>query len=76
MTETRRCMGSAIAHWAEQTPDNIAIDDADGMVSYAELDRRVTEYARAFAGAGLSKGDRICWLGKNSGLYFTLFAAA
>ena len=76
MTETRRCMGSSIAHWAVKTPDNIAIDDPEGMVSYAELDRRVTEYARAFTGAGLSKGDRICWLGKNSGLYFTLFAAA
>ncbi|MGB5483859.1 AMP-binding protein, partial [Parasphingorhabdus sp.] len=76
MTETRRCMGSSIAQWAAKTPDNIAIDDCDGLVSYAELDRRVTEYARAFTGAGLVKGDRICWLGKNSGLYFTLFAAA
>jgi len=76
MPETRRCMGSAITHWATKTPDNIAIDDADGMVSYAELDKRVTEYARALTGAGFAKGDRICWLGKNSGLYFTLFAAA
>lgn len=76
MTETRRCMGSSIAYWAMETPDNIAIDDSDGLVSYAELDRRVTAYARTFVGAGLKKGDRICWLGKNSGLYFTLFAAA
>ncbi|NCP01074.1 MAG: AMP-binding protein, partial [Sphingomonadales bacterium] len=76
MPETRRCMGSAITHWATKTPDNIAIDDPDGMVSYAELDQRVTEYARALTGAGFAKGDRICWLGKNSGLYFTLFAAA
>ncbi len=76
MTEIRRCMGSSIAHWAVETPENIAIDDSDGLVSYAELDKRVSDYARAFAGAGLSKGDRICWLGKNSGLYFILFAAA
>jgi acyl-CoA synthetase (AMP-forming)/AMP-acid ligase II len=76
MTETRRCIGSSIAQWAAKTPDNIAIDDPDGLVSYAELDRRVSEYAAAFVGAGLSKGDRICYLGKNSGLYFTLFAAA
>ena len=64
MTETRRCMGSSIAHWAANTPDNIAIDDPDGLVSYAELDKRVTAYAQAFAGAGLAKGDRICWLGR------------
>ena len=76
MTETRRCMGSSIAHWAKNTPDNIAIDDSDGLVSYAELDRRVTAYAQALTGAGLKQGDRICWLGKNSGIYFTLFAAA
>lgn len=77
--ETRRCMGSCIAHWAEHRPDNIAIDDpadpATRLVTYAELDRTVTEYARALTGAGLKKGDRVCWLGKNSGLYFTLFAA-
>ena len=60
MTETRRCMGSSIAHWAAKTPDDIAIDDPDGLVSYAELDRRTTDYARAFTGAGLARGDRIC----------------
>ncbi len=72
----RRCMSSSIAYWAEHTPDNIALDDNDGLVTYKQLDERVTEYARALAGSGLEKGDRICWLGKNSGLYFTLFAAA
>ena len=76
MTETRRCMGSSIAHWAAKTPDNLAIDCPSGQLSYAELDQAVTGYARAFVGAGLGPGSRICWLGKNSGLYFTLFAAA
>ncbi|MFK7842135.1 MAG: long-chain-fatty-acid--CoA ligase, partial [Sphingorhabdus sp.] len=76
MIETRRCMGSSIAHWAAKTPDNIAIDDPNGLVSYSALDEQVTTYAQAFTGAGLAKGDRICYLGKNSGLYFTLFAAA
>ena len=75
MTETRRCMGSSIAHWAAKTPDNIAIDCPSGQLSYAELDKAATDYARAFVGAGFKRGDRICWLGKNSGLYFTLFAA-
>ncbi|MEW4466406.1 long-chain-fatty-acid--CoA ligase [Parasphingorhabdus sp. JC815] len=77
--ETRRCMGSCIAYWAEHRPDNIAIDDvvseSDSPVSYAELDRNVSDYARAMIGSGLKTGDRICWLGKNSGLYYTLFAA-
>ena len=74
--ETRRCMGSSIRYWATKTPDTIAIDDANGSVTYAELDKHVSEYARAFVGSGLKPGDRVCWLGKNSGLYFTLFAAA
>ncbi|MEL6874831.1 MAG: long-chain-fatty-acid--CoA ligase [Pseudomonadota bacterium] len=75
-TEKRICMGSSIAFWAEQNPDNIALDDPAGVLTYAELDRIVTDYAKAMTGAGLKKGDRVCWLGKNSGLYFTLFAAA
>ena len=72
----RRCMGSSIAYWAERNPDNIALDDQTGLVTYAELDRIASDYAGAFIGSGLKKGDRVCWLGKNSGLYFTLFAAA
>lgn len=76
MTETRRCMSSSIANWAEQMPDHFAIDCPSGQRTYSELDQLVSSYASAFVGAGLNKGDRICWLGKNSGLYFALFAAA
>lgn len=75
-TEKRICMGSSIRYWADRNPDNIALDDPAGVLTYAELDRIVTDYARAMTGADLKKGDRVCWLGKNSGLYFTLFAAA
>ena len=75
MSERRDCIGSVIAYWAARNPDNVAIDDATGTTTYAELDRRVDRMARALVGAGLAKGDRVCWLGKNSGLYFTLFAA-
>ena len=76
MSNPRVCMGSTIAYWAKKTPHAIAIDDAEGRLTYRELDEKVTAYARAFSGAGLVIGDRICWLGKNSGLYFTIFAAA
>jgi len=69
-------MGSSIAHWAAKSPDGVALDDQDGLVTYAELDSLVTEYAQALVGSGFQNGDRICWLGKNSGLYFALFAAA
>lgn len=74
--ETRICIGSSIAYWAETKPDNIALDDPAGTLTYRELDVLVSDYAGAMIGSGLKKGDRVCWLGKNSGLYFTLFAAA
>jgi acyl-CoA synthetase (AMP-forming)/AMP-acid ligase II len=68
-------MGSSIAYWAEQSPDNVAIDASDLVLSFRELDERVSDVARAMVGAGLKVGDRVAWLGKNSGMYFVLFAA-
>lgn len=65
-----------ITHWAADRPDRIAMREEDRVFSYAELEERTARVATALAEAGLEKGDRIAWIGKNSDLYFTLFFGA
>lgn len=65
-----------IAHWAQDRPDRVAMREEDRSFSYAELEERTARVATALLAAGLQKGDRICWIGKNSDLYFTLFYGA
>jgi fatty-acyl-CoA synthase len=65
-----------ITHWAADRPDRIAMREEDRVFTYAELEERTERVATALAEAGLEKGDRIAWIGKNSDLYFTLFFGA
>jgi fatty-acyl-CoA synthase len=65
-----------IRHWAEEKPDRTAMTEEDRRLSYAELDEWTAKIANYLANAGLKKGDRIAWIGKNSDLYFTLFYGA
>ncbi len=63
-------------HWASERPDRVALREEDRVYTYAELDEATAKVASALIAAGLSKGDRIAWIGKNSDLYFTLFYGA
>lgn len=65
-----------ITHWAEDRPDRLAIREDDRVYNYAELEERTARVASALIAAGLKKGDRIAWIGKNSDLYFILFFGA
>jgi fatty-acyl-CoA synthase len=65
-----------ITHWAADRPDRIAMREEDRVFTYAELDERTASIASALLAAGLQKGDRIAWIGKNSDLYFTIFFGA
>ncbi len=65
-----------MAHWATERPDQLALQEQDRRYSYAELEERTAKIASALLAAGLQKGDRIAWIGKNSDLYFTLFYGA
>ncbi len=65
-----------ITHWAADRPDNPAIAEDDRRWTYRDLDERTARVATALLQAGLQKGDRIAWVGKNSDLYFTLFYGA
>ncbi|KTE75812.1 fatty acid--CoA ligase [Sphingopyxis sp. A083] len=65
-----------ITHWAADRPQRIAMREEDRLFTYAELEERTARVASALRAAGLEKGDRIAWIGKNSDLYFTLFFGA
>lgn len=65
-----------LTHWARERPDRLAMREEDRVFTYGELDDRTAKVATALLAAGLKKGDRIAWIGKNSDLYFTLFFGA
>ncbi len=70
-----KCLASAVDYWAEKLPANIALQDEDVSMSYAYLKDYSESIASALIGSGLKKGDRIAYYGKNSALYFAIFAA-
>ena len=65
-----------LAHWASDRPDRLAMREDDRSYTYADLEDRTAKVAAVLFAAGLQKGDRIAWIGKNSDLYFTLFYGA
>ncbi|PZQ20599.1 MAG: acyl-CoA synthetase [Sphingopyxis macrogoltabida] len=65
-----------LTHWAVDRPDRAAMREEDRVFTYSELEERTARVASALLAAGLAKGDRIAWIGKNSDLYFTLFFGA
>lgn len=65
-----------LTHWAGERPDRLALREGDRCYTYTELDDLSARAASALIGAGLGKGDRIAWIGKNSDLYFILFYGA
>jgi acyl-CoA synthetase (AMP-forming)/AMP-acid ligase II len=65
-----------LTHWAEDRPDFAALSEEDRRWTYEDLEDRTARVATALIAAGLKKGDRIAWIGKNSDVYFTLFFGA
>ena len=71
-TPATACVVNAITR-----PDQAAVIDADGAVTWAELDRRTNALARGFAELGLDAGERIGILCRNgSALVESVFASA
>lgn len=67
---------SFITHWAAQAPTRVALREGDRQMTFAGLEALTAKIVAALLAAGLTKGDRIAWLGKNSDLYFALFYGA
>jgi fatty-acyl-CoA synthase len=65
-----------VTHWASERPDRVAMREEDRVFTYGDLEERTARVATALLAAGLQKGDRVAWIGKNSDLYFTLFYGA
>jgi fatty-acyl-CoA synthase len=65
-----------ILHWAQDRPDRLAMREEERFWTYADLEERTARVATWLIAQGLTKGDRIAWIGKNSDLYFTLFYGA
>ena len=61
---------------ARSQPDAIAFMFGEEQFNFGELDRGSNRAAHALAALGVSKGDRIAYLGKNHPLYFEALIAA
>jgi amino acid adenylation domain-containing protein len=48
-----------VTSWAERAPEHLAIDGADEVLTYVELERLANRFARVFRSNGLKAGDRI-----------------
>jgi len=69
-------VGSWTARRARRTPDQVAIIHGETRLSYAALHDRVLRLARVLRDLGISRGDRVAYLGANHpALLETLFAA-
>ncbi len=67
--------GEHLAHWANERPDAIALEEGERTTTYSEADRLTRQLAALLQSKGIAQGDRIAWLGKNSDRYFLLLYA-
>lgn len=68
-------VGSWPARRARTAPHRTAVVDADGSLSYAELDERVRGLARGLRDLGIRRGERVAYLGANHRTFLeSLFA--
>ncbi|MCC6924664.1 fatty acid--CoA ligase [Novosphingobium sp.] len=65
-----------IRFWAKDRPERLAMEGDDLAFSYGDLEDATARVASALLAAGVKKGERVAWLGKNSATYFTLFFGA
>ncbi len=65
-----------IRFWAEDRPERLALEGDDVALDFAGLEAATARVASALLAMGVRKGDRVCWFGKNSATYFTLFYGA
>jgi len=70
-------IGSWVERRARFAPDDQALRHGSTTRTYAELAERIRRLANGFRARGVSRGDRVAWLGPNHPAFLeTLFAAA
>ena len=73
----QHAVGDLLHRTARRYPDKLAVVAGDLRVTYADFDTAVNRCARALAGRGLQKGDRLALLSHNSWQFAVLaFATA
>lgn len=74
---TLHTLGEILAVQATERGENVALVQDGIELTYAELERRARKIAGALVEAGVRRGDRVAWLGRNDLAYFEyLFGAA
>ncbi|AMM21845.1 hypothetical protein AX769_18935 [Frondihabitans sp. PAMC 28766] len=71
-----KTIGDIPRHFGRTTPHAPALIDANGPISFAELDRRSNAVANLIRGLGLSSQARVGYLGKNSTRFFEFLFGA
>ena len=69
-------LGDILRRHAAERPGKTAFQFEGRATTYAELDLHTNQVANGLAAAGLARGDRIAYLGKNSDHYFELLFGA
>ncbi|MDJ0976988.1 MAG: long-chain-fatty-acid--CoA ligase [Erythrobacter sp.] len=64
-----------LSYWGAERPDGLAFEDGERRTTYSEADRITRQLIAFLKGKGISTGDRIAWLGRNSDQYFLLLYA-
>lgn len=59
-------VGNVLAHAARTTPRRLAATLGEQELTFAELDARANQTARALAARGVGRGDRVAWWGDTS----------
>jgi acyl-CoA synthetase (AMP-forming)/AMP-acid ligase II len=59
-------LGDVLREHHRSRPDHVAAADGNVRLTWAEMDQRVNQLANALRDQGVSRGDRIVWLGQNS----------
>ncbi|MBL1115004.1 amino acid adenylation domain-containing protein [Streptomyces sp. 110] len=62
MTGTGQRLERLVSDRAERSPDDVAVVDATGHLTFGELERRANRVANALLADGLLPGDRVCLL--------------
>jgi len=65
-----KTLGDIPRHYARTTPQQTALVDGAGQVSYSTLDKLTNQIARAVIGEAIPLKSHIGYLGKNSSRYF------
>ena len=72
-----RTLGDYVSYYGHKAGDRPALVYAGHTTSYRELDLQTAQLAQGLLAAGLSSGDRVVYLGKNSDDFFlALFGTA